>query len=143
MGFLRFTACCLSLTGATWFLSEWWQTGLAQPLDHPIVSPNGCYRVVELKPFWVLPNMFHRRSHPDEDLPPTWFPWWGTPGFYRLYDQRTGELLGQSKIYDLESASGPLIWGHKGNPIVRAGFIPIGPNVSDCIGDRPDKPGGN
>ncbi|MFJ4375448.1 hypothetical protein ACIP1T_22930 [Pseudomonas japonica] len=139
MGFLKIITYCLSFGGAIWFASEWWQTGLAQPLDDPVLSPNGCYRVVELKPFWVLPDMFHRKSHPDEDRPPTWFPRWGLPGFYRLYDQRTGEFLGQSKIYDLENASGPIRWGHTGNPVVKAGFISIGPNVPDCIGDRPSK----
>jgi len=137
MGGVKVLALCIAGIAGIWFASEKWQTALAQPLDYPILSPNGCYRVVELKPFWVLPDMFHRRSHPDEDRPPTWFPRWGIPGFYRLYDQRTGKLLGQSKIYDLESASGPLTWGYPGSQVVRAGLIPIGPNAPDCIGDQP------
>lgn len=138
---VRFLLTCIGATAAVWLASEWWETGLAQPLGEPVLSPNGCYRVDRFKPFWVLPDMFHRESHPDEDMPPAWLPRWEAPGFYRLYDQRNGQLLGQSKIYDLDSASGPLIWGGKYDPTVSAGLIPIGPNAPDCIGDRPTKPG--
>lgn len=127
--------------GSIWLASEWWETGLAQPLGKPVLSPNGCYRVDRLKPFWILPDLFHREPHPDnENLSPRWFPRWGYPGFYRLYDQRTGELLGQSGVYDLESASGPMLWGSKSYPMVSAGLITIGPNAPDCIGDRPSTP---
>jgi hypothetical protein len=136
MAFLLYSVGTVS---GIWLASEWWETGLAKPLREPVFSPNGCYRVERFKPFWVLPDMFHRRSHPDEDRPPNWLPRWGNPGFYRLYDQRNGAFLGQSKIYDLESTSGPLLWGTKSFPEVSAGLIPIGPNVPDCIGDRPSK----
>jgi hypothetical protein len=130
---------CATILAGVWFASEWWETSLARPLREPIFSPNGCYRVDRLRPFWVLPDIFHRESHPDEDRPPTWFPRWGNPGFYRLYDLRTGELLGQSKIYDLESASGSLWWGDTQDPIVSAGLIPIGPGAVDCLEEFPPK----
>ena len=60
---------------------------------------------------------------------------WKYPGFYRLYDNRTGELLGESKIYDLYLASGTINWGVAGE--VYAGLIYVGPNAPDCIYDRP------
>lgn len=125
------------IAGGLWAASQWWEKGLATKLSQPRFSPNGCYRVESLKPFWVSPNIFHTRSHPDELDTPEWFPWWGYPGFYRLFDNRSGELIGESRIYDLESASGPLDWGDRAVREVSAGMIYIGPNVPDCIGDQP------
>ena len=99
MNFVKVLILCIGSIGGIWLASEWWETGLASPLGEPTFSPNGCYRVESFKPFWILPDIFHRESHPDEDRPPTWLPRWETPGFFRLYDLRTDELLGQSKIY--------------------------------------------
>ncbi len=106
-----------------------------------ISSPNGCYRLQSLKPFWVLPDIFHPRADPNEDVPAQRWPLWKYPGFYRLYDNRTGELLGESKIYDLAQASGTINWGVSGE--VYAGLIHVGPNAPDCIYDQPVKPGRN
>ncbi len=125
----------LLIAGSFWFISEWWEKGLATPLN-TTVSPNGCYRVESLKPFWLLPDTFHREHDPNEDMDPTWFPHWEYPGFYRLYDHRSGALLGESRIYDLAYASGPLTWG-VGSKSVFAGMIYLGPNTLDCIGDTP------
>ncbi|RML98473.1 hypothetical protein APX70_08083, partial [Pseudomonas syringae pv. maculicola] len=69
---------------------------------------------------------------------PKWFPWWGYPAFFRLYDHRTGVLISETKIYDLESASGKLSWG-SGSGDVMSGLISIGPNAPDCMGDRPTR----
>ncbi|RMQ41008.1 hypothetical protein ALQ05_05324 [Pseudomonas amygdali pv. mori] len=63
----------------------------------------------------------------------------GYPAFFRLYDNRTGELLSETEIHDLESAGGPMSWGG-GSGMAYAGMIPIGPNVSDCVGDQPAIP---
>lgn len=126
------TTCCVYL------MSEWWEKGLAIPLASPTISPNGCYRVERFKPFWVLPDMFHREPDPNGDVEPYWFPSWEYPGFYRLYDNRTGALLGESEIYDLAYASGRLTWG-LGSGRVYAGMINLGPNVPDCIGDQPGR----
>ncbi|WP_075801942.1 hypothetical protein [Pseudomonas putida] len=119
----------------SWLLSEWWEKGLATPLN-VTVSPNGCYRVESFKPFWLLPDMFHREHDPNDDREPTWFPHWEYPGFYRLYNHRSGALLGESRVYDLAYASGPLTWG-AGSKSVFAGMIYLGPNTLDCIGDNP------
>ncbi|MFD2640874.1 hypothetical protein [Pseudomonas japonica] len=123
------------ISGGLWLSSEWWETGLAAPLSDPVISPNGCYRLQSFKPFWVLPDTLHRKADPNEDISPKWLPWWEYPGFYRLYDHRSGKLLGESRIYDLEQASGPINWGVSGN--VYAGMIYVGPNASDCIFDKP------
>lgn len=126
----------LSIAGGLWTASEWWEKGLAKKLGHAHISPNGCYRVETFAPFWVLPMMLHRKPDPNNDIPPKMLPSWSHPGFYRLYDNRSGELIGESHIYDLESASGNLYWGDKTIPKVIAGFIYIGPNLDGCIGDQ-------
>lgn len=136
----QFIVAYIVIAGGLWIGSQWWERGLAESFDEPDISPNGCYRVESFKPFWVLPNTFHPRYHPDDLDNPQWFPWWGYPGFYRLFDNRSGKLLGQSRIYDLESASGRLNWGNRVVREVSAGMITIGPNAPDCIGDQPTQP---
>ncbi|NAS98651.1 hypothetical protein CU664_12695 [Pseudomonas syringae pv. actinidifoliorum] len=126
----------ITITGSIWTASECWEKGLAKRLSEPYISPGGCYRVELFKPFWVLPMMFHTMPDPNEGVPREWRPWWGYPAFFRLYDHRTGKLISETEIHDLESAGGPMSWGG-GSGMVYAGMIPIGPNVSDCMGDRP------
>ncbi|MCR8720288.1 hypothetical protein NVV30_16525 [Pseudomonas syringae] len=135
---LKFIVTYILISGSLWTASEWWEKGLAKQLGHADISPNGCYRVEIFAPFWVLPMMLHRKPDPNNDIPPKILPSWSYPGFYRLYDQRSGKLIGESHIYDLESASGTLYWGDKIMPKVIAGFIYIGPNLQDCIGDQLD-----
>lgn len=127
---------CASL----WAASQWWEKGLATTIGTSTISPSGCYRVDTLKPRWLLPNIFHVRVHPDASTKPEWFPWWGYAGFYRLYDNRTGELIGESGIYDLTVVSGQIHWGTRRSPRVSAGLIAIGSNTADCVGDRPTTP---
>ena len=126
-----------SIAGGLWMSSQWWEKGLAKRQGEPDISPNGCYRVETYKPYWVLPGILHRKPDPYGDIPLQWFPLWSYPGFYKLYDHRTNALLGESAIYDLTSASGPLDWGYRKFPEVSAGTIIIGPNAPDCIGDQP------
>ncbi|MGN2434932.1 hypothetical protein [Pseudomonas syringae] len=137
---LKFIAAYIAIAGGLWTASEWWEKGFAKQVGNADISPNGCYRVETFEPFWVLPMIFHRKPDPNNDIPPKFLPSWSYPGFYRLYNQRSGELIGESLIYDLGSASGDLYWGDKAMPKVIAGFIYIGPNLPDCIGDQPDKP---
>ncbi|KPW05954.1 Uncharacterized protein ALO41_01734 [Pseudomonas amygdali pv. ulmi] len=78
------TACLaayIAIALSLWTASQWWEKGLAERSGDPIISPDGCYRLETFKPFWVLPNMFHRKPHPDEDVPPKWFPLWATLAF--------------------------------------------------------------
>lgn len=136
-GLLKRLAIIIAIGSTLWAASQWWEKGLATRWDE-VTSPNGCYRLESLKPFWVLPNIFHPRSDPNEDVPPQKWPSWKYPGFYRLYDNRTGELLGESRIYDLHQASGPINWGISG--VVYAGLIPVGPTSADCPNDQPAQP---
>ncbi|KPX53351.1 hypothetical protein ALQ57_05194 [Pseudomonas amygdali pv. hibisci] len=126
----------ITIAGSLWTASEWLEKGLAERSGEPDISPGGCYRVELFKPLWVLPMMFHSMPHPDSEVPRRWLPWWEYPAFFRLYDHRTGELISETEVYDLASASGPLDWGD-GSGEVSAGMILIGPNLPDCLGDRP------
>ena len=123
------------ISGSLWLSSEWWEKSWATPLSSPSISPNGCYRLETLKPFWILPPIFHRRAHPDEVIKPQWFPSWGYPGFYRLFDHRNGKLISETGIYDLASASGRRVnWGNHWGHEVTTGNILIGHTLPDCVG---------
>jgi len=135
---LAFRMVFICIAGGVWEASQWWEKGLAERLGDPEVSPGGCYRVESFKPFWVLPNIFHRRPDPNEVHSPEWFPWWGYPGFFRLYDHRTEELISETKVHDWDSIVEKVSWGG-GSGQVRAGMIRIGPNLPDCPGDVPGK----
>lgn len=120
--------------GGIWLASEWWEKGWATHWTAPTISPNGCYRLEKLKPFWVLPAIFHRRAHPEKSIKPQWFPNWGYPGFYRLYDHRNGHLISETGIYDLASASGRRVnWGNHWGHEVTTGNILIGHTLPDCV----------
>ena len=127
---------CMSCWSAIWFASQWWERALATR-EYEQISPNGCYRVEQFRPFWVTLAMFHPYAHPDDSFPLIWFPTWESPAFFRLYDHRNGQLLGESRIYDLVKDGGPVYWGYRDHPRVTAAMMDIGPNAPDCIGDVP------
>lgn len=133
----RFWLTVPVLCAGLWAASQWWEKGLAHPVGTPEISPNGCYRVQQFQPFWLLPGLFHPKAFPDPEADVHWFVRWEIPAFFRLYDHRTGQLIGQSEIYDLVNAGGPLSWGWRDFPTVTAAMIEIGPNLPDCIGDQP------
>lgn len=126
---------CIGI-GSLWTASSRWEKGLAENLGDPVISPNGCYRVEALNPFWILPDIFHPEPDPNGISAPKWFPWWGYPAFFQLYDHRSGQLISETDIYDLEIAGGEITWG-AGSKTVFVGMIPVGPNAPDCIGDQP------
>lgn len=133
-----FFVAYISIAGGLWGASNWWEKALATRVGESSISPGGCYRLETFTPFWVLPAIFHRRSDPNEDGPPKWLPWWGYPGFLRLYDHRNGLLISETKIYDFESAGGQLDWGD-GDKKLWAGMISMDLDLPDCIGDVPGK----
>lgn len=135
---IAFFVAYISIAGGLWIASNWWERGLATRLSTDSVSPDGCYRIQSFKPYWVLPDIFHRESDVNGVNSPAWFPWWGYPGFYRLYDNRSGELISETDIYDLEFAGGKLDWGD-GSDSVMAGMIIIVSKLPECIGDVPAK----
>jgi len=118
-----------------WTASQWWEKALGTPDGAPDISPDGCVRVQKFRPYWLLPNSFHPQSHPDDLGDRDWFVSWGSPAFFRLYDNRNGELLGESEIYDLVAYGGPVSWGTRRYPSVNAALIPIGDTPPDCARD--------
>lgn len=116
-------ACWILFAGSIWFASEWWEKGWASPIGEP--------DVIGLKALSHSGSC--RLRFTDDTVKPEWLPWWGAPGFYRLYDHRNGGLIAETRVYDL-AASGQLYWGNKWDPEVSAGNIIIGPNAPDCIG---------
>lgn len=129
-------AAFLAIASSLWAASQWWEKSLAKTLGNPAISPTGCYRLETFKPFWVLPSIFHPLPDPNEGWSPRWFRTWDYPGFYRLYDNRTNTVVGESDIYDLEFVGGGLFWD-EGSGRVSAGLITIAPKVYGCISDHP------
>jgi len=93
------------LLAAFWFGSQWWEKAFAPKVTSEI-SPDGCYRLEQYRPYWLFPHAFHPQRAPDR----IWNPlqdWYGpmlmpeTPGFVRLYDQHSGRLLVETEVYDL------------------------------------------
>nr|WP_084702892.1 hypothetical protein [Pseudomonas japonica] len=119
-----------------WLASEWWEKGLASPMDQSVTSPNGCSTIRVFKPFWLLPDILHREFPPNEDGAVRWFPAWESPGFFRLYDNHNGQLIGETVIYDLAFSGGGLDWNRGGG--VWVGMTYVGPSIQDCIGAKPD-----
>lgn len=134
----KWTIFAASLLGL-WFASEWWEKGLASPKGAPQMSPNGCSSLHTFKPFWLLPNLLHREFAPNEDGEARWFPSWESPGFYRLYDNYNGQLIGETVIYDLAYSGGGLSWDRGGG--VWVGMTYVGPSIRDCIGAKPVRQG--
>ncbi|WP_426201171.1 hypothetical protein [Pseudomonas sp. TWP3-1] len=121
-------AICTTLWGA----SQWWEKAWAKPAHAADISPNGCYRVQQFRPYWVLPSFFHPKPHPDEMMETHWFVGWESPAFFRLYNNHTGEFISESGIYDLVNFGGNLYWGRS----VSVGMIEVGSNLPDCMGGK-------
>ncbi|MFD2644548.1 hypothetical protein [Pseudomonas japonica] len=133
--FLVTLSACISLVGL-WFASEWWEKGLASPWGEAKISPDGCSRVQAFKPFWLLPDKLHREFAPNENGKAEWFPTWELPGFYRLYNHHTNQLIGETVIYDLAFSGGRLSWHRSGD--VYVGLTYLGKAASNCLGKQPD-----
>lgn len=117
-------AVCLLLLGGLWIASGWWERQFATKIWEQ-VSPRECLRLEVYQPFWVLPWALHSQPHPDPGMPqrPFWrLPGWESPAFYRLYDQRTGELLAETGVYDAAYlGSSDITWGG----MVRVGMLEV------------------
>jgi hypothetical protein len=128
-------AICAAIIPALWLASEWWEKGLASPMDEAENSPNLCSRIQTFKPFWLLPDIFHRELAPNDGAKLRWFHFWKVPGFYRLYDNYNNQLIGETVIYDLAYSGGRLSWDRGGG--VWVGMTYVGPSIRDCIGAKP------
>nr|BFE92634.1 hypothetical protein GCM10020185_31700 [Pseudomonas brassicacearum subsp. brassicacearum] len=121
-----------------WAVSQWWEKALAKPVGAARISPNGCYRVQEFKPFFgYCPASFTpSRPRMNQSSSSGLFAGRFRP-FFRLYDNRNGQLIGESAIYDLVNYGGPVSWGFGSHPTVSVEMITIGTDLPDCIGNQP------
>ena len=104
------TALLVSLVAASacsliWFASTKWERSLGA-VRYSRVSPEGCFRLDSVVPYWILPKLLHPYVHDGRLVALTLW----DPIFYRLYDNRTGELLDQTRIYNSELGNGSISW---------------------------------
>jgi len=85
------------------------------------ISPEGCFRLDTLSPSWIMPTIFHPFSH---DGTTNYFTSW-QPTFHRVFDLRSGELIGETDIYDADLVSSHAWWD--GGYPDRARFLSAGP----------------
>lgn len=106
-------ACLIVL--ATYHASNWWELAYATRIDS-ITSPDGCIRIDTYKPFWVLPSMFHRSPDPDPDIRNPLGRSWTLVIFKRAYEVSTGEVLGQTVVFDPDGPASLIEWGNASTP---------------------------
>ncbi|HEY4292364.1 hypothetical protein [Luteibacter sp.] len=86
-------------------------------------------RVDTHSPFWVLPSILHRIPHPDPEANPISLGnSWGYPMFKRAYEVSTGNLLGETIVYDAALAFSGIYWNKpndSGRRIVTSGGFPL------------------
>ncbi|WP_205287729.1 hypothetical protein [Luteibacter yeojuensis] len=102
------------LTFGTYAASEWWERALGTYVES-FDSPDGCLRVDTYRPFWVLPSFLHNVPHPDGYYE-GYGSHWDSPVFKRLYERSTGELLGQTIVFDAAFADYGIDWGDPTSP---------------------------
>lgn len=81
-----------------------------------VVSPYGRYRLEYFKPGFPYPGSMTKQI----------------PMFVRLYDHRTGRLLGESEIVDMNGGNGRIFWPSTQMPEIQIGMeivFPASPEV--------------
>ncbi|HEY4292367.1 hypothetical protein [Luteibacter sp.] len=124
------TLAVIAVVGSLCFYqaSNWWERTLAT-LESSELSPDGCIRVDTYSPFWVLPSILHRIPHPDPEASP--IPLgnsWDYPMFKRAYEASTGNLLGETIVYDATSSFDSMYWNESnqtGRRIVYSNGFPL------------------
>jgi hypothetical protein len=145
MRLLKGLSCALLALAAfvmfLWFASQWWEKAFAS-VEETEVSPGGCYRLVQYTPYWIIPGSFHPARDPQEKWSPlgNWYtPWMPNevPGFFRLYDQRTGKKLGETAVYDLTMIGpGGVHWPEDGFRFMAVGFVRLADDLPPCVQRR-------
>lgn len=105
--------------------SNWWERAFAT-YESSNTSPDGCIRIDEYKPFWILPSAFHLTPHPDPEASMNLGRDWVLPAFLRAYEVDTGTLLGETIVFDGSVAFDRVYWGNTSTPgrriVVAYGF---------------------
>lgn len=107
--------------------SEWWERAFATYVrSEP--SPDGCFRIDTLKPFWVLPSNFHVSPHPDPTMPTSVGRTWENAVFRRAVELSTGNVLGETVVFDPVGPAPLIFWNEPAPPgrrIVYANQFPL------------------
>ena len=101
--------------------SNWWERAYAT-YDSSEVSPDGCFRIDTYEPFWILPSMFHRSPDPDPMIRNSLGRPWGDAIFKRAYEINTGEVLGETVVFDPVGPANLVYWGDTAQPGRRVVF---------------------
>ncbi|HVI56432.1 MAG TPA: hypothetical protein VM621_15420 [Luteibacter sp.] len=107
-------------------VSNWWERAYAK-YESSELSPDGCIRIDTYEPFWVLPSVFHRIPRPEG----THYGLgrvWNAAVFKRAYEVRTGDLLGETVVFDPVGPASFVDWGDTAKPgrrVVVANQFPI------------------
>ncbi|MET3930722.1 hypothetical protein ABIE51_002609 [Lysobacter sp. OAE881] len=137
-------AATISVTAFLFFASQWWEKAFATVAKTEL-SPGGCYRLVQYAPHWVIPASFHPARDPQENWTPldNWYaPWMPNeaPAFFRLYNSRTGQKLGESAVYDLTMIGpGGVHWPQEYSRRMSVGFVYLADDLPPCRGAIPDE----
>ncbi|HVI54923.1 MAG TPA: hypothetical protein VM621_07710 [Luteibacter sp.] len=106
---------------AVYQASEWWERAYAIYVASEI-SPDGCFRIDTYTPFWVLPSMLHRSPDPDPAIRNSLGRPWDMAVFRRAYEISTGELLGETVVFDPVGPADRNYWNTSRTPGRRTVF---------------------
>lgn len=121
-------AVTLLVGGTTLYCaSNWWERAFATYMSSEL-SPDGCFRIDAYQPFWIFPSILRRVPHPDPSTRNDLFMGWEVPVFKRAYEIETGELLGETIVYDIASSYSMTFWNmarEPGRRIVKVDGFPL------------------
>jgi len=101
--------------------SNWWERAYAT-YDSSEVSPDGCFRIDTYEPFWVLPSMLHRSPNTDPAVRNSLGRRWEDAIFKRAYEISSGDLLGETVVFDPVGPANLIYWGETAKPGRRVVF---------------------
>jgi hypothetical protein len=110
-------ALAIAIVGAfgLYQASEWWERAFAN-YESSLVSPDGCFRIDSLRPFWVLPSIFHLSPHPDPTIQNSFGQPWENAIFRRAVELSTGEVLGETVVFDPVAPAPLIFWNEPAPP---------------------------
>ncbi|HVI53825.1 MAG TPA: hypothetical protein VM621_02085 [Luteibacter sp.] len=102
-------------------VSNWWERSYAT-FKSSELSPDGCFRIDTYEPFWILPSIFHRSPNTDPAIRNSLGRSWQQAIFKRAYELRTGDILGETIVFDPVGPANRIYWGDTGAPGRRVVF---------------------